>query len=385
MNKQSHDVATIGDDHDEKLTLEMPKNGYPAHPIANVLPMLEGEELNLLVQDIQSNGLRDTMVLSPDRKVLEGRNRQNACLIGGVKPRFRLFDPNRDGVNMTEFVVSKNIRRRHLSPTQRATLAAELIPFLTEELEARDVARQNGDLPPIGGSIGAPENRGGVKPRDPMDQTTDFDAANESQVRGGKSKKATTQAAAMTGASVRTVERVAKIKKDDPAAFEEMKTGKKSAHAAESGKPSKGSTAAAEYEKALKRIENICGKQQADAIREGDLMRNRKEVIAYADLTDKKMLAIRSLIDQGWSVKKATHFKAEDLLPTHTIRQAMHRAIYAGGGFTQKVIDESSNMVAMITIDMVFKEGAAKRKRPKTATGAKPKKTAPKKKAARKH
>jgi hypothetical protein len=56
------------------------------HPLANVLPLIEGAEFEDLVADIRANGQRDDIVLL-DGMVLDGRNRYRACVAAGVKPR----------------------------------------------------------------------------------------------------------------------------------------------------------------------------------------------------------------------------------------------------------------------------------------------------------
>ena len=53
---------------------------------------------------------------------LDGRNRYRACLRAGVEPRYRDYE----GDDPCGFVVSANIRRRHLDESQRALIAAKL-------------------------------------------------------------------------------------------------------------------------------------------------------------------------------------------------------------------------------------------------------------------
>jgi hypothetical protein len=48
------------------------------HPLANVFPLLEGEELDALVADIQASGLCEPVWLYEDQ-ILDGRNRYCAC------------------------------------------------------------------------------------------------------------------------------------------------------------------------------------------------------------------------------------------------------------------------------------------------------------------
>jgi N6-adenosine-specific RNA methylase IME4 len=91
------------------------------HPAADVFPLLEGVELDLLVADIKANGLIHPITVFKG-EILDGRNRYRACLEAGVEPRVAEFD--RD--DPIAFVVSANIKRRHLDDSQRAMVGARL-------------------------------------------------------------------------------------------------------------------------------------------------------------------------------------------------------------------------------------------------------------------
>ena len=93
-----------------------------AHPLAKVFPRMPDDEYALLVKSIKANGLREPIWLL-DGKILDGCHRHRACLEAGVKPDFLLFDEKECAV---EFVVDANMRRRHLTESQRAAVAAEL-------------------------------------------------------------------------------------------------------------------------------------------------------------------------------------------------------------------------------------------------------------------
>lgn len=91
------------------------------HELANVFPLIEGDEFAGLVADIGKQGLLEAIVLL-DGKILDGRNRYRACLEAGVEPHFEDFD----GEDPVAFVVSKNVARRHLDESQRAMAAARI-------------------------------------------------------------------------------------------------------------------------------------------------------------------------------------------------------------------------------------------------------------------
>jgi len=94
------------------------------HPLANLFPMMEGVAFDELAGDIRSNGQREDIVTF-DGMILDGRNRYRGCLAAGVRPRFRDFNSG-DGNDPLAFVVSKNLKRRHLNESQRAMVAARL-------------------------------------------------------------------------------------------------------------------------------------------------------------------------------------------------------------------------------------------------------------------
>lgn len=93
------------------------------HPFANKFPMLPESELKELAEDIKINGLNNPIYLYQD-KILDGRNRYLACKMVDVKPKMLLFQG--DDKKALDFVVSENLKRRHLTTSQRAMIASEL-------------------------------------------------------------------------------------------------------------------------------------------------------------------------------------------------------------------------------------------------------------------
>jgi ParB-like chromosome segregation protein Spo0J len=91
------------------------------HDLANIFPLLAGDEAKALANDILEHGLREPITLL-EGKILDGRNRYNACLDVGVEPRFASYR----GDNPAAYVVSLNLKRRHLDESQRAMLAKKL-------------------------------------------------------------------------------------------------------------------------------------------------------------------------------------------------------------------------------------------------------------------
>lgn len=101
------------------------QRSLPAHPAADAFPMLPDAELRALAEDVLTRGLREPIVVL-EGKVLDGRNRQAACRLVGVEAAYEHFDPARHGPTPLDYVLSRNVHRRHLTESQRALAAARL-------------------------------------------------------------------------------------------------------------------------------------------------------------------------------------------------------------------------------------------------------------------
>lgn len=108
----------------------MPK--YRFHPACTIFPPLPADELRELADDIAANGLRNPVVLFQG-KILDGRNRYVSCEMAGVEPRFIEFE----GDDPIGWVVSQNLLRRHLTASQKAVVALDLLPLLKKEAKQR--------------------------------------------------------------------------------------------------------------------------------------------------------------------------------------------------------------------------------------------------------
>lgn len=88
------------------------------HEAANIFPMDE-ESLPELVKDIRENG-QQVPIETYDGKILDGRRRFKACKLAGVTPKFLDVNPK----DPVAYVLSLNLHRRHLTPTQLAMVGA---------------------------------------------------------------------------------------------------------------------------------------------------------------------------------------------------------------------------------------------------------------------
>jgi ParB-like chromosome segregation protein Spo0J len=108
------------------------------HEAANILP-LDDDNIISLADDIRANGQQVAIELL-DGKVLDGRRRWLACKMAGKKPVTR----NVDVADPIAYVLSLNLHRRHLSPTQLSVVGARarLAKWLVTMLGLRAVRRR---------------------------------------------------------------------------------------------------------------------------------------------------------------------------------------------------------------------------------------------------
>ena len=107
-----------------------------AHKFADIFPMVEGNELEVLKNDIKEHGLLNPIVLYEDQ-IIDGRNRYKACNEIGIEPKFETYK----GTKPLEFVISLNLKRRHLTKDQRAVISLDVLPMLEEEAKKRQGTR----------------------------------------------------------------------------------------------------------------------------------------------------------------------------------------------------------------------------------------------------
>lgn len=152
---------------------------------------MQGEELAELSRDIAKHGLLSSVVIYQGQ-IIDGRNRASACELAGVQIKCVILELPED-VSPTEWVLSINSKRRHLTPSQKATVACLALPMLEEE------AKERMKNAPRSG-IHAP--------------STDK----------GRSRD---KAAAMVGVNPRYVAEAKKIQEHAPEVFEQIQTGEK--------------------------------------------------------------------------------------------------------------------------------------------------------------
>ena len=105
--------------------------GYPVHPACGLLPMMSQDALVELAADIAAHGQRQPIHIYEGR-LLDGRNRLQACQIAGVEPQLSQWK----GDDPVRWVLSLNFHRRHLSDPQKSVVGARAEALLMERSDA---------------------------------------------------------------------------------------------------------------------------------------------------------------------------------------------------------------------------------------------------------
>ena len=172
---------------------------YRIHPLALAFPPASEEDLAALAHDISANGLLHSIVLY-EGMILDGRSRAIACSRTGVPLR---TEPLRIGASPIDYVVAANLRRRQLTPAQRAIVAANLMPHYQAQAAARKRVLAGTRANPDGSTPQVPE-----------------------RIReAGQPGEACEKAAQATGTNPRYVIGVVKLKSQAPDLFRAVASG----------------------------------------------------------------------------------------------------------------------------------------------------------------
>lgn len=190
---------------------------YYFHEIADIFPMMTGEDFDRLKADILEHGLIEPIVLHEGR-ILDGRNRYVACKEFGTPIKTKQWNGKGSPV---DYVISMNLHRRHLTPTQRAAIALPAKEQYAEEAKDRQLSGKSSD----GGAGG----RG--RKKNPVAKLPQGLAAplpptgNGEPVKPKPEPKARDRAASALGVSPRMVQDAEAVKKKDPKLVDAMRKG----------------------------------------------------------------------------------------------------------------------------------------------------------------
>ena len=316
----------------------MPKPLEP-HPFAALFPELPPEELSLLVRDIKERGQLEPIILYKGR-ILDGRNRYRACQMAGVKPWIEEFNAKDAKGSPEDFVLSRNLRRRHLSMGQKAAIAldwSEQIELNPESEKTKAVGRPKGTVSEAAKYIGINEQR--------VFEVRQIREANPSlyqEVQAGRRSLNS----ALTEISLPGEDRFHKHDlKNIGSTSEELGYGERqkrpgpaprarafekaaSKEAAAANKQSLPSPVA--IEKALARIKAILGNWFYAEVKARNLIQKSEEIVRFAKLADAQMREIGPLLKRGWTFVSAFQEVVERLTADDEIRALHSRAVANG-------------------------------------------------------
>lgn len=142
---------------------------------------MSDEEVEGLLQDIRENGLREPVVMF-EGMVLDGWHRVQMCGVAGIEIRTRDFPDNLDP---KKYVLSKNLHRRSLTPSQRAAavvMCQEWVPDGYNQHQERGV--ETVSTPPSTNAEMA--NQAGVSTRTISDAKTAVKTGQGDAVKRGE-------------------------------------------------------------------------------------------------------------------------------------------------------------------------------------------------------
>lgn len=273
------------------------------HALGFLFPQLNDHDYHILCDSIKAHGLMESIVLY-EGAILDGNNRYSACKKVRVEPTFRTFDPNKEGVSAFDFVLQKNLARRNLTPSQASAIAADLAGMLKKSEEEAAVAN------------GAGENSG----------SNSNSKSAKKRAKGDKAAKA----AKALGVSRTSVKAAEKLQKEDPAAFKDVKDGKKTLNAATTetaAKKTKTQIASEEFEALRVLVGKVYGQNDAVVV---EKKLPAKDFAKLAGLDEDEMIRIKPFLLNGWTLKAAIGWKSTQPSMAHTVRQITELAISSG-------------------------------------------------------
>jgi hypothetical protein len=277
---------------------------------------------------------------------LDGRNRYRACQLAGVNPRSEEFNAQATKRSPEEFVLSRNLRRRHLSVGQKAAIAldwSEQIELSPEPERNKERGRPKGALSEAAKNIGINEQRvfevrqirdanptlyGEVKEgrRSLNSALAEISPPRETPFHKSDSENSGSTSHEPACGARNEMRLVARSGADKVARGDQIPANKETVAAVIPPPPSR-----AAIEKALVRIKAILGTWFYAEVKGRILIQEAEEIVRFAKLTDAQMREIGELLKRGWTFTAAFQEIIERLTPDDEIR-ALHTRTVANGG-----------------------------------------------------
>lgn len=312
-----------------------PMNELKLHPFCLAFPEATAEERLTIKNSINTRGQHEPIVLFGG-EILDGRTRYHACRELKIPPQFRQFDPVKDGPDPLQWVIDRNLNRRHLTVGQRAALGVSLTKLAAEHAAAEKEKNASQATTPVG------------PPADNDEDLPEFLTKPAAPETAGK-PLTQEQAAAAMGVSPKSVGAAANLAKNDPERFQAVKDGKTSLHAAvEESKAD-----------AAKQDQGILGKQTgtipnqyrtecadmlaashgdkfAEAIRTDTILKDG-ELRTFMKLPIQDQKQIAAMVARGWKTREAVKFAKGIFEKDDPIRDLINLAIMRDGRAATKL------------------------------------------------
>jgi hypothetical protein len=184
----------------ETREIDTIKETLTPHKYAEIIPKMSEEQYAELKADIKLHGQRDPIVVL-DNEIVDGVHRWKACR--ELKRPCLAVDWAGSKDDLLDFVISRNVKRRHLTPSELAEVGFRLLPFC----KARAKKRMS-----VGGQKGGKNKNKGSAP-----------ALTPSSKKVKKS--AIDEAAKMVGISGRTLQSFQKVVEEAPELVKHITAG----------------------------------------------------------------------------------------------------------------------------------------------------------------
>ena len=117
---------------------------YQIHKFANLFPLMSSGEFTEFKAKIEQNGYDgdNHPIWLYDGKILDGRNRYNACQELNIEPTFK----NYTGDDPIWFIIKENLERRHLTTDQKGKIGLSLLPYFEKQAKKREATHHAGDV-----------------------------------------------------------------------------------------------------------------------------------------------------------------------------------------------------------------------------------------------
>lgn len=172
------------------------------NPFCAAFPEPTADEYAKLRDSIKSRGQQVPIMLDKDGKILDGRTRFRVCQELFFKPKFAKWKGRGSDELYMNYVIDMNMHRRHLNTSQRAMIAAKFATLATGEKSKQNRVPDSASA----------ENEGQLSP------------IPKPETRAAAAKKMVV--------SEKSVDRAAKVIKQNPKAVADVESGKKTVHAA---------------------------------------------------------------------------------------------------------------------------------------------------------